>query len=272
MKIEPFYRSGDKEFVLLLGDCKSILQDFEFKFDMIFADPPYFLSNGGITLRNGQVTCVDKGDWDRSYGTEYINTFNEEWIRECKKKLKPEGTIWISSSYHNIFSLGNILTKLDFKILNIITWVKSKPPVNVSCQYFTYSAEYIIWARRCKDIPHYYNYELMKRLNNNEQMTDVWHMSAVTQWEKSCGKHPTQKPLELLARIIAASTHPNDWILDPFTGSSTTGIAANLLKRKFLGIDLCEEYLVLSKYRKLEIENLETSDYYYKKLHINPQQ
>lgn len=267
-KIEPYYKSVDKSFTLLKGDCKFILQNFEFKFDMIFADPPYFLSNGGITLYNGQKACVNKGEWDKSYGRDYINSFNENWLKQCRKKLKPEGTIWISSSYHNIFSIGEILNKLDFKILNIITWVKNNPPDNISCHCFTHSAEYIIWARYCKETAHYYNYNYLKELNNGKQMTDVWHLPAVSRWEKSCGKHPTQKPLELLARFIIASTHPGDWILDPFSGSSTTGIAANLLKRKFLGIDINDEYLNLSISRKLEIENKETHNYFYHNLHI----
>lgn len=267
-KVEPYYKSTDRSFTLLKGDCKDVLQDFEFKFDMIFADPPYFLSNGGITLHNGQKACVNKGEWDKSYGMGFMNAFNESWLKQCKEKLKPEGTIWFSSSYHNIFSIGETLNRLNFKILNIITWVKVSPPNNISCHCFTHSAEYIIWARYCKETIHYYNYNYMKILNNDKQMTDVWHLPAVARWEKSCGKHPTQKPLGLLARLIIASTHPGDWILDPFNGSGTTGIAANLLKRKFLGIDTCKEYLELSKSRRMEIDKIEIANQYYKNLHI----
>ena len=159
-----------------------------------------------------------------------------------------------------------MLTELDYKILNCITWAKTNPPPNLSCRYFTHSTEFIIWARKSKKSKHYYNYELMKNINGGKQMKDVWHLPAIAPWEKSCGKHPTQKPLALLTRIILASTHKNDWILDPFTGSSTTGVAANLLNRKFLGIDSQEEYLHISKNRKHEIENIRTCESYRKKL------
>jgi site-specific DNA-methyltransferase (adenine-specific) len=169
--------------------------------------------------------------------------------------MKDNATIWISGTMHNIFSVGQILTELDFKILNIITWEKSNPPPNFSCRYFTHSTEQIIWARKSEKVPHYYNYELMKALNDDKQMKDVWKLPAIAPWEKSCGKHPTQKPLAVLSRIILASTQPNAWILDPFAGSSTTGIAANLLNRRYLGIDLETDFLEISKNRKLEIEN-----------------
>ena len=181
--------------------------------------------------------------------------------------MKEDATIWISGTIHNIFSIGQILTKLDFKILNIITWQKTNPPPNFSCRYFTHSTEQIIWARKNAKIPHYFNYDLMKELNNGKQMKDVWSLPAIAKWEKSCGKHPTQKPLSVLARIILSSTKQNTWILDPFTGSSTTGIAANLLDRKFLGIDIEKEYLKISKNRKMEIENQDTLIKYKSKLH-----
>jgi len=182
--------------------------------------------------------------------------------------MKEDATIWISGTMHNIFSIGQILIELDFKILNIITWQKTNPPPNFSCRYFTHSTEQIIWARKNAKVPHYFNYELMKEINDGKQMKDVWLLPAIAKWEKSCGKHPTQKPLLLLTRIILASTKQGSWILDPFTGSSTTGIAANLLKRNFLGIDIEKEYLELSKKRKFEIENTEISHKYKKYLNI----
>lgn len=181
--------------------------------------------------------------------------------------MKEDATIWISGTMHNIFSIGQILTELNFKILNIITWQKTNPPPNFSCRYFTHSTEQIIWARKNAKTPHYFNYDLMKELNNGKQMKDVWSLPAIAKWEKSCGKHPTQKPLSVLARIILSSTKQNAWILDPFTGSSTTGIAANLLERKFLGIDIEKEYLETSKNRKMEIENQDTLKKYKYKLH-----
>ena len=254
----PYFKSTDRAFTLLHGDCIELLKQFSFKFDMIFADPPYFLSNGGISIQNGKVVCVDKGEWDKGGTPEYVDSFNRAWISECRHKLKDNGTIWISGTYHNIFSIANILTELNFKILNVVTWAKTNPPPNVSCRYFTYSTEFIIWARKLAKVPHCYNYDGMKQINNSKQMRDVWHLPAIAQWEKSCGKHPTQKPLSVLSRIVLASTNSGAWILDPFTGSSTTGVAANLLGRRFLGIDKEEEFLILSQNRKKEIEHLST--------------
>lgn len=226
---------------------------------MVFADPPYFLSNNGLSIQNGKIVSVNKGSWDKSHGFEYINEFNRKWLSLVREKMKEDATIWISGTMHNIFSVGQILTELGFKILNIITWEKTNPPPNFSCRYFTYSTEQIIWARKSEKAPHYFNYELMKQLNGNKQMKDVWKLPAIAPWEKSCGKHPTQKPLSVLTRLILASTKPNAWILDPFTGSSTTGIAANLANRRFLGIDQEEAFLSISKNRKIEIENLKTA-------------
>ncbi len=252
--ITPYYKSPTHDFNLICGDSFELLPQFDFQFDMIFADPPYFLSNGGISVQSGKVVCVDKGDWDKGMSSEEINDFNQKWISLCREKLKKDGTIWISGTYHNIFSVANALKNLGFKILNVITWAKTNPPPNISCRYFTYSTEFIIWARKMEKVPHYYNYDLMKHVNGDKQMTDVWRLPAIAPWEKSCGKHPTQKPLALLSRIIMASTKPGAWILDPFAGSSTTGIAANLLNRRFLGIEREPEFAAISKARREEIE------------------
>lgn len=181
-------------------------------------------------------------------------------------KLKDNGTIWISGTYHNIFSVANKLTLLGFKILNVVTWAKTNPPPNISCRYFTYSTEFVIWARKSARVPHYYNYDLMRKINDGKQMTDVWRLPAIARWEKSCGKHPTQKPLALLTRIVLASTKPGAWVLDPFTGSSTTGIAANLAGRRFLGIDKEMAFLGISRQRREEIENLGTASLYRSKI------
>lgn len=243
-------------FSLLHGDCMQLLQTLpDNSIDMIFADPPYFLSNGGISCKNGRIVCVDKGDWDKGGTPEHMYNFNKEWISLCHSKLKNNGSIWVSGTYHNIFVVQRCLKELGYKILNYITWQKSDPAPNISCRYFTFSTELIIWARKSEKVPHVFNYETMKRLNGNKQMTDVWRMPAVGLWEKTCGKHPTQKPLRLLYRIILASSKEGDTILDPFAGSCTTGIAANLLGRNFIGIDQCKEYLDLGQRRRKELED-----------------
>lgn len=264
--LKAYYKSSSHDFNLLCGDTFELLPQFTFQFDMIFADPPYFLSNGGISMQSGKIVCVDKGDWDKSMSQDDIDAFNMKWLLLCRDKLKKNGTIWISGTYHNIFSVANCMTQLGYKILNVITWAKTNPPPNISCRYFTYSTEFIIWARKSQKVAHYYNYDLMKKLNDNKQMTDVWRLSAIAPWEKTCTKHPTQKPLGLLSRIIMASTKPGAWILDPFAGSSTTGIAANLLGRRFLGIEREEEFAAISKARREEIEDGKTFAKYKRKI------
>ncbi len=264
--IVPFYKSDNRDFTIVHGDCFDVLPQFDFKFDMIFADPPYFLSNGGISYHAGKVVCVDKGEWDKGGSPESIMEFNRKWLSLCREKLKDNGTIWISGTHHNIFSIANVLTELGYKILNVITWAKTNPPPNISCRFFTYSTEFIIWARKCPKVPHKYNYELMKAINDGKQMTDVWRLPAIGRWEKSCGKHPTQKPLSLLTRIILASTDEHDWILDPFAGSSTTGIAASLCGRRFLGVEQEQKFVSLGKARREELNIPGVKDKYSLKL------
>jgi site-specific DNA-methyltransferase (adenine-specific) len=264
--IRPYFKSEDNSFYLIHGDTLDVLSQLDFKFDMVFADPPYFLSNDGLTVQNGKITNVNKGDWDKSQGREAVYAFNRRWLSIVREKMKEEATIWISGTMHNIFSVGQTLSELGFKILNIITWEKTNPPPNFSCRYFTYSTEHIIWARKNEKIPHYFNYELMKELNGGKQMRDVWRLPAIAPWEKSCGKHPTQKPLPLLTRLVLASTVSNSWILYPFTGSSTTGIAANLAGRRFVGIDKEVEFLEISKKRRFEIEDSSLVENYKNKL------
>lgn len=264
--IKPFYKSNNRDFTIVNGDCFDILSRFDFKFDMIFADPPYFLSNGGISYQAGKVVCVDKGDWDKGGTPESIMEFNRRWLSLCRDKLKDNGTIWISGTHHNIFAIAALLTELGYKILNVITWAKTNPPPNISCRFFTYSTEFIIWARKSPKIPHKYNYSLMKAINDGKQMTDVWRLPSIGRWEKTCGKHPTQKPLALLTRIILASTDEHDWILDPFAGSSTTGIAANLCGRRYLGIEREEAFAALSAARRSEIDQTAVRQDYVRRL------
>lgn len=264
--IKAYFKSSDKQFNLLHGNAMELLPQFDHKFDMIFADPPYFLSNDGLSIQSGKIVSVNKGKWDKSQGIHHVNSFNRDWLTLIRDKMTDNGTIWVSGTMHNIFSVGQTLTELGFKILNIITWEKTNPPPNFSCRYFTHSTEQIIWARKHEKVPHYFNYELMKELNGNKQMKDVWTLPAIAPWEKSCKKHPTQKPLSVLTRLILASTKKGAWILDPFTGSSTTGIAANLLDRRFLGIDLEKEYLDISICRRKEIEVVDIANRYKSKI------
>ena len=259
---KPFYLSANSDYTLYHADCLELLPLLNDMFDMVFADPPYFLSNGGISVQSGKIVSVNKGEWDKGVPTDEMNAFNMKWISLCRELLKDNGTIWVSGTYHNIFSVANALSQLGFKILNVITWAKTNPPPNISCRYFTYSTEFIIWARKMAKVPHYYNYELMKAINGDKQMTDVWRLPAIAPWEKTCGKHPTQKPLSLMSRIILASTKKGELVLDPFCGSGTTGIAANLLGRRFVGIEREKEYVGISRMRREEIDNQQTADHF----------
>lgn len=250
------YYFEESSFKLINKDTFDSLREFKEKsFDMIFADPPYFLSNNGITCSSGKMVSVNKGQWDSHLNIKDKHKFNKDWIHECYRVLKDDGTIWISGTLHNIYSIGMALEEEGFKIINNITWQKTNPPPNLACKTFTHSTETILWAR--KDLPkvkYKFNYDLMKRLNANKQMKDVWTTSLTKPSEKKQGKHPTQKPLEILERIILASTKENDLILDPFCGSSTTGIAASKLNRRYIGIDNSKEYLDLSIRRYKEMK------------------
>ena len=243
-------------FKLIYNDIFKAIKKFEDKsVDMIFADPPYFLSNDGITCSGGKMVSVNKGEWDRTLSIKEKHKFNKKWIKECYRVLKDNGTIWISGTLHNIYSIGMALEEEGVKIINNITWQKTNPPPNLSCKTFTHSTETILWARKdLKKVKYTFNYNIMKELNNNKQMKDVWTTSLTKPSEKKCGKHPTQKPLEILDKIILASTKENDLILDPFCGSSTTGISAVRLNRRYIGIDNEKEYIELSKRRYKEIE------------------
>lgn len=221
----------------------------EGKIDMIFADPPYFLSNGGITCHAGKMVKVDKGQWDKSQGPKLNHEFNVAWLSRCQKLLNPNGTIWVSGTHHVIHSVGYAMQQLGMKILNDINWEKPNPPPNLSCRYFTHSTETIIWAAKNEKSKHCFNYDRMREINSGKQMKTVWTMTAPKNDEKALGKHPTQKPVKLLERIILASTNEGDLVFDPFAGSSTTGVAAIKLNRRFVGCELDAEFLKLSTNR-----------------------
>lgn len=255
----------DDEFNLIHGDSFFVLPQLEKKsVNMIFADPPYFLSSGGISCSSGKQVSVDKGDWDKSLNINDRLEYHRNWIRLCKDVLEDNGTLWISATLHSVYAIGVALEMEGFSIINNIIWQKTNPAPNLACRCFTHSTETVIWARKQltakKKGRHTFNYQEMKEENNGKQMKDVWnfetdiepefYISSVTpKSEKKEGKHPTQKPLGLLKRIIEASTNENDLILDPFNGSGTTGIAANRLNRKYIGIEREESYLELTRRR-----------------------
>lgn len=256
-----FYYKADDAYVIL-GDCFQILRKVKAEsVDMIFADPPYFLSNNGITCQNGKMVSVNKASWDKIEENHVTHlrekhAFNRRWIRMCKRILKPNGSIWISGTLHNIYSIGMALEQEGFKIINNITWQKTNPPPNLACRCFTYSTETILWAKKNdKKARHLFNYQVMKELNGGKQMKDVWTGSLTKASEKREGKHPTQKPEYLLERIILASTEAGQVVLDPFCGSGTTGVVALRYGRKFIGIDNCEEYLQITQKRLEKVEN-----------------
>jgi len=245
--LAPFFYDQACAVKLFKGDSVQILKKFPSEcVDMIFADPPYKLSNGGITCHAGKMVSVNKGEWDKSEGLHKDHEFNLTWLKECKRILKPDATIFVSGTMHIIYSIGFAMQQLGFRILNDITWYKPNAAPNLSCRYFTHSHEIILWASKDKKAKHRFNYKEMKELNGGKQMRSLWEISTPPPREKAFGKHPTQKPLKLMRRIIEASTLEGDLVLDPFTGSSSTGVAAVELNRKFIGIDNNQEYLDLS--------------------------
>ena len=259
--INPLYNND--ETILYNADCMDVMANFpENYFDMIFADPPYNLSNGGVTCYAGKMVSVDKGKWDKSNGFENDVDFHEKWISECRRILKPSGTIWISGTNHSIYQCGYLLQKLNFHILNDITWFKPNAAPNLACTTFAHSHETLLWAKKDKKAKHIFNYDIMKNgvfgedkmKIKDKQMRSVWSIPTPPQSEKEFGKHPTQKPLALLKRIILASTEDNSLILDPFNGGGTTGVAAKIIgNRKYIGIEIEKEYIDLTVNR---LENI----------------
>jgi site-specific DNA-methyltransferase (adenine-specific) len=229
------------------GDCLEILAALpENSVDLVFADPPYFLSNGGITCHAGKMVSVHKGDWDKSRGADANHEFNRDWLAACQRVLKPNGSIWVSGTAHVIHSVGFAMQQLGFKLLNDISWVKPNPPPNLSCRYFTHATETLIWAAKDKKSRHTFNYKLMKETNRGKQMKSVWTIPPPEPWEKKFGKHPTQKPVALLERVLLASTNEGHVVLDLFAGSGTTLLAALRLRRNAIGCELSAEFLTLS--------------------------
>lgn len=263
-----FYISNN--FSLIQGDTMQRLQQMQEQIDMIFADPPYFISGGGKTIRGNRVVVANFGEWDKIRPDKEKDEFNYQWLSLCRDKLKDDGTIWISGTFHNIYSVAHCMTELGYKILNVITWQKVDPPPSLTGTRFNFSTEFIIWAAKSDKSKYYFNSDIMTQLNGGKQMSDVWKLPSVGLWEKHCGKHPTQKPLQLLYRIILASTQKGDTILDPFAGSCTTGIAANLLGRNFIGIEQSQEYLDYGIRRRKEIDDPVMAQKIFRKMSENP--
>lgn len=266
------YFNDKNNFILYEGECNSVMKNLTVQVDMIFADPPYFLSNQKKTTAFGKQKIRDKGEWDHVLTWEEINAFNKEWLSNCRKLLKDTGTIWVCGTYHNIYSVEQCLIELGFKILNIVVWQKIDPPPTPFGGRLNFSAEYIVWARKNENVTHCFNYELLRQLNGGVEMPDVWKFARPGFWERSCGKHPTQKPLRLLYRILQTCTRERFTVLDPFAGSCTTGIAANLMGRKFIGIDMNKEYLDYGIRRKNEISDAAKADKILNKMSENPEE
>ncbi len=244
---QPFYEEERGQIRLYLGDALQLLEICKPEsFDLIFADPPYFLSNGGITCQAGKMVSVNKGMWDKAETFEEVHAFNCRWLEACRRVLKPDGAIWISGTSHNIHSVGYAMQTLGYKILNDIAWYKVNPPPNLSCRYFVHSTETVLWARKSPKSRHTFNYALMKEANGDRQMQSLWHIKPPGPNEKRYGKHPTQKPEALLERIVLASTNPGDLVLDPFCGSGTTGVACVRHGRGFVGFEMEGEFVRLA--------------------------
>ena len=238
MDLRDFEAFGEPGAMVYVANCVDLMKVMPAEsVNMIFADPPYRLSNGGATFKNGSLSSVDKGEWDRSMGFQADHRFNVDWLREARRILMPDGTIWVTGTHHIIFSLGFALQSMNFKLINQITWAKPDPPPNVFHTAFTHAHETLLWASKSKGARHTFNYDLINSREPTVQISSVWHIPAVPMREKSHGRHPTQKPLRLLRRAVLASTVEGELIFDPFCGSGTTGVAAKELGRFFAGAE-----------------------------------
>ena len=225
--------------------------------EFIFADPPYFLSNDGFTVKSGKAVSVNKGKWDKSKGFEADVEFHTNWITACLEKLTDNGSIAISGTYHSIYICGYVLQSLGCRVINEIVWFKPNGAPALAGRNFTASHETIIWASKNKSAKHTFNYALSKNwevkndsiYRQGKQMRSVWSIPSTPKREKSFGNHPTQKPLELLNRMVSMCTNEFDTVLDPFCGSGTSGVASISQKRKFVGIDLDNTYIELTRNR-----------------------
>ena len=250
---QAMWQSGDGHSALYQGESLALLASMRPEsMDCIWTDPPYFLSNDGVTNYGGKRVSVNKGAWDRSGGVEEDHTFNLQWLTACRRVLRPAGTIWVTGTLHIYLSVGMAMRQLGFRILNDIIWEKTNPPPNLGCRCLTHSTEVVLWATKApKGSKHKYtfNYAEMKAENSGKQMKSVWRFPAAGRNEKRLGRHPTQKPVALIDRCIRASTNPGDIVLDPFAGTAATGVAALMNGRHFLGIEQDSSYVDIAMKR-----------------------
>jgi site-specific DNA-methyltransferase (adenine-specific) len=230
---------GEPGAVVYRADCMELMRLMPpGSVDVVFADPPYRLSGGGVTVKSGRLAPVDKGSWDRPMGFEKDHEFNVRWLRAARRVLKPQGTLWVSGTHHIIFSLGFALQSLGFRVINSVVWQKPDPVPNALHTAFTHAHETLIWASKSRSSPHTFNYELINSPHPNGQLSSVWRIPTVASSEKLHGYHPTQKPLRLVRRALVASSREGDLVFDPFCGSGTTGVAAKELDRFMVGAEL----------------------------------
>ena len=251
--LKPVWLAHDGQSQLFQGDYVALLASLaDGSVDCIWTDPPYFLSNGGTTCQAGRRIGVNKGDWDKSQGVAADHAFNRAWLTECRRVLTPAGTLWVSGTHHVYFSVGMALLELGFRLLNDIVWEKPNPPPNLGCRCFTHATEILLWAAKAQKgtgARYTFNYADMKAQNGDRQMKNVWRMMAPGKAEKNHGKHPTQKPVQLIERCLLASTRPGDLVLDPFAGSGSTGVAALGCGRRFVGVDIEPAFIDLARRR-----------------------
>ncbi len=240
---------------ILVGDCVNLMEAMdEASVDMVFADPPYNLQLNGQLLRPNQTRVDGVADaWDRFAGFADYDQFTGDWLSAARRLLKPDGTLWVIGSYHNIYRVGAILQDLGFWILNDVIWRKRNPMPNFHGRRFTNAHETLIWCARDRKSRYRFNYEAMKNLNDDLQMRSDWMLPICTGTErlKLNGRkaHPTQKPEALLHRVILASTEVGDVVLDPFFGTGTTGAVAKKLGRRYIGLERAAEYAKLARKR-----------------------
>lgn len=241
-------RTANPRSAMFCGDSTTVMQELHgrgVRFDTIWADPPYYLSDGGTTCSGGQRVLVDKGDWDKPAARDEQMATTRAWLGAARQLLKRAGTIWVCGTHHNIYQVGVCLEELGYRILNHIVLRKVNPPPNLACRSFVHSHEALLWASLGPDAKYFFDYDAMREENGRKQMGDIWAVRAPRKEEARWGRHPCQKPVALIRRCILASCPPKGLVLDPFAGSGSTGVATLELggKRKFVGIEQDQDWV-----------------------------